>query len=72
MTELPGYDAWKLRNPYDDSDAIGMVEGETCNRLPEPDEDAPRGYRPRRCQGEMVDQDGTAVCDTCGEASHDR
>lgn len=51
----------------DESDPIGTTPGETCNRAPEPDEDAPRGYRPRLCGGEMIDSDGATVCDTCGE-----
>jgi len=46
---------------------IGHHEGETCNRVHEPDEDAPRGYRPKPCPGVMVDLNGMAVCDTCGE-----
>ena len=32
---------------------IGMEEGDTCGRYPEPDEDQPRGYRPKPCQGVM-------------------
>ncbi|WP_068305887.1 hypothetical protein [Pararhodobacter sp. CCB-MM2] len=51
----------------DEPDAIGTTPGETCNRVHEPDEDAPRGYRPRPCAGEMIDSDGVSVCDTCGE-----
>lgn len=46
------YDAWRL-SPPDDGDSIGIEEGDTCNRLPEPDEDQPRGYRPKPCQGVM-------------------
>ena len=63
---LPGnYDAWRLQGPSE-SDAPGEHEGETCNRVPEPDEDAPRGYRPRPCRGTMVDVDEYGVCDRCG------
>lgn len=63
---LPGYDAWKL-SPPDAPLAPGEEEGQLCNRLPEPDEDAPRGYRPKPCQGEMVDDEGDGIiCDTCG------
>ena len=53
----------------DDPDHIGTTPGETCNRVQPPDEDAPRGYRPRPCGGEMIDSDGVAVCDTCGETA---
>jgi len=63
---IPGYDAWKL-SPPDDGDMIGTEEGETCNRYPEPDEDQPRGYRPRRCRGMMVRDEYDTWCDTCGE-----
>lgn len=52
----------------DDPDPIGTSPGETCGRVHEPDEDAPRGYRPRPCAGEMIDSDGVAVCDECGES----
>ena len=62
---IPGYDAWKLQGPPE-SDAPGEHEGETCNRVPEPDEDAPRGYRPKPCNGTMVDVDEYGVCDRCG------
>lgn len=65
MTSLPGYDAWKLSGP-EESDWIGQEDGEVCNAFPEPDEDMPRRYRPRRCEGEMVFADGVIGCDTCG------
>jgi len=45
-----------------DRDEIGTEDGDTCNRYPEPDEDQPRGYRPRRCSGEME-----AATDGCGD-----
>ena len=51
---IPDYDAWKLSAPDDDRNEIGTDEGQPCNRYPEPDEDAPRGYRPRPCGGTMV------------------
>ena len=68
------YDAWRLEG-LPESDALGEHEGETCNRVPEPDEDAPRGYRPRPCNGTMVERHEGAEyhetswveCDTCGE-----
>lgn len=63
---ISGYDAWKLQGPPE-TDALGIVDGDTCNRCPEPDEDAPRGYRPRPCRGTMTEADGCVVCDTCGE-----
>lgn len=62
---IPGYDAWKLQGPPD-SDWCGDEAGETCNRYPELDEDAPRGYRPRPCDGIMEEVDGCVVCGTCG------
>jgi hypothetical protein len=66
---IPGYDAWKLSG-YDDSDGIGAEEGQTCGRYPEPDEDMPRGYKPKPCKGVMVlCQDDGIYCDTCGEES---
>ena len=64
---IPDYDAWKLASPDDDLHAVGTEDGKTCGRYPEPDEDAPRGYRPKRCKGVMVDLNGLTVCDTCGE-----
>lgn len=68
MTALPrGYDAWRLSCPYDDFDGVGTEEGQQCNRVHEPDEDAPRGYRPRPCGGLMVeDVEGSIVCESCG------
>jgi len=67
MTRLPAsYDAWRLEGPPE-SDALGTEPGDTCGRCHEPDEDAPRNYRPRPCRGEMVDSDGVTACDTCGE-----
>ena len=62
------YDEWKLDTP-DEADVPGYDVGADCMRYHEPDEDAPRGYRPKPCLGIMVDdgEDGT-VCDTCGEA----
>ena len=57
---------------YDQPDAIGHEDGETCNRLHEPDEHAPRGYRPKPCKGVMFiggneTDDCWVQCDTCGE-----
>ena len=60
------YDAMRLTAP-EQPDPIGIHAGECCNRIHEPDEDAPKGYRPKPCSGEMTDSDGVAVCDTCGE-----
>ena len=64
---IPGYDAWKLAGPDDDRHEVGNEDGETCGRVEPPDEDAPRGYRPRPCTGVMEGVDGFNVCDTCGE-----
>ena len=52
-----------------DRDEIGTEDGETCNRYPEPDEDQPRGYRPKRCKGMMIVDShvGYIFCDTCEE-----
>ena len=67
MTELPAsYDTWRLSCPYDDFDGVGEHEGETCNRVPEPDEDAPRNYRPLPCDGMMVYVDECVICERCG------
>ena len=49
----PGYDAWRLQGPPE-ADMPGTEDGETCNRYPETDEDAPRGWRPRPCRGTMM------------------
>jgi len=69
MTALPAsYDTWRLSTPFTDDDfEIGTEEGDTCNRLPEPDEDAPRNYRPRPCGGLMMaDTHGDIYCESCG------
>lgn len=59
-------------NPPDEHHDIGHEEGKTCGRYPEPDEDQPRGYRPKPCQGVMTRDcneygEGWVECDTCGE-----
>ena len=72
MIALPAsYDAWRLSSPDDESAEIGTEDGQPCNRFPEPDEDQPRGYRPKRCNGVMVycDGDKCNVCDACGETA---
>ena len=63
------YDEMILRGP-DERHEIGTQDGETCGRYPEPDEDAPRGYKPKPCNGTMVDYGFLSemiCCDTCGE-----
>ena len=65
MTLPANYDQWRLQGPPE-VDEIGTEEGDTCNRYPEPDDDMPRGYRPRPCQGEMIEQAGEIVCEECG------
>ena len=66
MTQLPAnYDAWRLQGP-DEDDEIGTLDGDTCNRIEEPDEDAPRGYRPKPCNGEMLELDDGVFCFRCG------
>lgn len=69
MTHLPAnYDAWRLATPHDDCHEIGMEDGDQCNRILEPDEDAPRNYRPRPCGGLMIeDEHGDVTCESCGE-----
>jgi hypothetical protein len=63
----PNYDAWALRGP-DEQHEVGKEDGEVCGRYPEPDEDEPRGYRPKPCTGTMVIYNGGDVgCNTCGE-----
>lgn len=62
------YDAWKLSGP-DETPEIGTEEGDPCNRYPEPDEDQPRGYKPKRCRGMMENVDWIFVCATCGEVA---
>lgn len=67
MTALPrDYDAWRLQGP-DERHEIGVEDGQPCLRFQEPDEDAPRGHRPRPCTGTMTTEDGVTVCDRCGE-----
>ena len=68
------YDNWKLASPDDDRNEIGTEDGQPCCRYPEPDEDAPRGYKPKPCPGEMIrsgylDDDRYIVCNTCGEST---
>ena len=65
MTLPSNYDAWRLAGP-DDTDEVGMEEGEPCNRFEEPDEDAPRGHRPWQCDGMMIDYSGEVRCADCG------
>ena len=64
------YDQWKLTRPDDESHEIGTEDGHPCNRIHEPDDDAPRGYKPKPCKGVMIKayafEDGVA-CNTCGE-----
>jgi len=54
-------------NPFEERTEIGSEEGETCGRYPEPDEEQPRGYRPKPCGGVMADWANGIECDTCGE-----
>ncbi|KQI67013.1 hypothetical protein AN189_17460 [Loktanella sp. 3ANDIMAR09] len=63
------YDKWRLSVPDDDRHEVGTEAGETCLRYDEPNEDAPRGYKPKPCSGVMCFDwgDATAYCDTCGE-----
>lgn len=55
-------------NPPDERHEVGLEAGEMCGRYEQPDEDAPRGYKPKPCNGTMCqDDDEPAYCDTCGE-----
>lgn len=54
MSGIPGYDDWKLEAPDDQRQAIGEEEGDPCGRIEEPEEDAPRGHRPKPCAGIMI------------------
>lgn len=68
---MSDYDDWRLSTPEDGRYKIGKEDGQTCNRIHEPDEDAPRGYKPKPCRGEMFiagdeTDDFWIQCDTCG------
>lgn len=65
MTLPRGYDDWRLEGPDEGRHEIGHEDGQTCGRYHEPDEDAPRGYRPKPCTGAMVEDCGANICDTC-------
>lgn len=60
------YDRWILRGPSETVDA-GQYACDICLRVHEPDEDAPRGYKPKPCDGVMIEMDGIVFCDTCAE-----
>ena len=61
------YDDWIFRTPDDiHQPYVGSKAGDTCNRVEAPDEDAPRGYRPKPCNGVMVQACGEVACETCG------
>ena len=66
MTLPQGYDAWRTAGPEEHHE-VGTDYGETCGRMQEPDEDAPRGYKPKPCEGVMDDNDGVIFCPECGE-----
>ena len=57
-------------NDYDRHE-VGAEEGDTCGRYEEPDEDMPRGYKPKPCKGMMMyENDGETVsCAICGETA---
>lgn len=63
---MTAYDDCRLAGPNEPHE-IGAEDGQLCNRYPEPDEDQPRGYRPKPCPGEIVIEGGVLICDTCGE-----
>ena len=66
----PGYDAWRLAGP-DEQHEVGREAGDDCGRYEEPDEDAPRGYRPKPCTGTMKhdERESMTFCGTCWEVS---
>lgn len=66
MTLPASYDSWRLQGP-EECHEIGMEDGDQCNRITEPDDDAPRGYRPKPCTGTMEGLGGLCICDTCRE-----
>lgn len=80
MTLPEKYDDWRLASPDEGRHEIGHEDGETCNRVHEPDDDAPRGYQPKPCTGVMVERHEGAEyfethwteCDTCGEIGEPR
>lgn len=63
------YDTWILSPPDDDRSEVGTEHGQPCLRYDEPDDDAPRGYKPAQCDGvmDLDERDGMICCDTCGE-----
>jgi hypothetical protein len=68
MTHSENYDAWRLAGPTEAHD-VGTLDGETCGRYEELDEDAPRGYRAKPCSGTMItNAEGYTFCDWCGNA----
>lgn len=61
---IPGYDAWRLAGPREEY-TIGKAVDEDCLRLPEPDEDQPRRFKPKPCMGMMI-WDHKAEAIRCG------
>lgn len=60
------YDEMILRGP-DEPNEVGTEDGDVCGRLPPPDEDEPRGYKRKPCNGEMRYHKDT-IC-TCHESN---
>lgn len=56
-----------LANMPEAPDGLGAQAGDTCGRYHEPDEDAPKGYRPKPCDGTMFPDAGRVYCDVCFE-----
>lgn len=62
------HDRWLFTTPWDDEpDPPGTEPGEECGRYHEPDEDAPKRYKPRPCTGTMIADEHDVWCDTCRE-----
>tara|TARA_R110000851_G_scaffold235738_1_gene388332 strand:- start:723 stop:917 length:195 start_codon:yes stop_codon:yes gene_type:complete len=62
------YDEWRLQGPEDRYE-VGTQDGDTCGRHEQPDEDAPRGYKPKPCKGVMEADVDAVVCLACGEVA---
>jgi hypothetical protein len=65
-TDMTNVDRLTADPPPDQPHEIGHEEGETCGRYSEEDEDQPRGYRPKPCDGVMQGiSDEWLRCDQC-------
>jgi len=73
MTHHLDHNARLCATHCDQPDPIGYEDGDTCGRFEPPDEDQPKGYRPKPCEGTMHEVRSRDAlwawqeCDTCGE-----